>query len=210
MCIRDRLTTGADGRLELAPAFAAPGLDGDTVELTLELPSLDGVAIDVTTTLGDVRTEGTHGPLTARTRTGDLRIIGHVGALDLDCSTGLISVEGQSGGPVKAVSSVGSIELVLDDLGGGPVVADSTTGDILLSVGPGFRGLVNLEAAKGHLHVEDRSTRAVRQELGEGEGTLLVVERTPISSLGTSLGDIRVLLRPGADEATTGNPAAGD
>ena len=50
---RMRLTTGADGRLELAPAFAAPGLDGDTVELTLELPSLDGVAIDVTTTFAN-------------------------------------------------------------------------------------------------------------------------------------------------------------
>ncbi len=220
-----RIRPGVDGETELVPYFPSPEYDNDAIDVTIELKSGGSLALDAESSLGNititggsgerklrsstgnVRVTGSEGSLTIRTSTGDVLVENHTGAMDVDCSTGDITINEHSNGAIKADCSTGSIQITLSDRATGPIIADSSTGDIKISLGMAFTGRVDIEAGLGHILVEDESGRAVLEKIDDGEERLLIKESTPISSLGSSLGNVLVTLRPEKkDDPTTDAP----
>ncbi|HEX7132265.1 MAG TPA: DUF4097 family beta strand repeat-containing protein [Iamia sp.] len=188
---------------------------GERVTVTIDLPT--GSAVEASTDMGDLTTEGELGACRLETAMGDIRL-DHTGALHATTAHGNVVVD-RVVGEAEVTTSSGDVRLgdldgvaVIKSSNGDTAVAD-VTGDLRvkaangdITVGRAHRSVV-AKTANGDVRIRDVSHGAIVMETAKGEIEVGIPEGVAAwLDVSTSFGTVRNTLGaadgPGPSEGT--------
>lgn len=174
---RHVVTVEQRNRIEWGPIQISWGGD---VEIRISCPA--GTELELNGASTDFRAEGSFGPVSARTMSGDVRLGGIGGKLEVKTASGDVHVD-------RVVTAHGSLGTVSGDVEVGYVEADLTlrtiSGDVELGV---VRGPVGLATTSGDVTLRALEAGELQAQtvsgdcrIGIGRGTRIWVDATSVS-----------------------------
>jgi Putative adhesin len=136
---------------------AVPWLD-ERRDVLILVPEGHELALDLSTSVGDIRADGEFSALDVSTEVGEVQLapVTAPDGLQVTSELGGIEIElaGQAPSTVSATSSVGDIDLLLPSDAGGAVTATSELGDVQVAAPGSGRWTVDAQAELGELAVD--------------------------------------------------------
>jgi hypothetical protein len=186
--VHARYPQGSVMRISFAELFMGVDTPRTEVQLSIEVPP--GVAVEMRSASGDLRTAGLAGDQSLASTSGDIRIEDATGRVEATATSGGIEAAGLARARLRSVSGAVSVERA-----NGVLHVTTTSGDIHVS---GAADSVALGTVSGEVEV-DGAARGL--ELGSTSGDVTVRRAAGRVSLSTSSGDVDMSAVAGLTQA---------